>query len=56
LIYLAARQEQNGGFPQNFWVNGDSFRNGMQLDEVAFPVLLAWRLHKLHLWENSTPL
>ena len=37
LIYLAARQEEDGGFPQNFWVNGDAFRNAMQLDEIAFP-------------------
>lgn len=48
LIYLAARQEEDGSFPQNFWVDGTAFRNGMQLDEVAFPVLLAWRLYQLH--------
>jgi glucoamylase len=42
LIYLAARQEEDGSFPQNFWVNGEAFWKGMQLDEVAFPVLLAW--------------
>ncbi|HEY4360035.1 MAG TPA: glycoside hydrolase family 15 protein [Bryobacteraceae bacterium] len=56
LIYLAARQEEDGGFPQNFWVNGDAFRNGMQLDEIAFPVLLAWRLRKLHLLGEFNPL
>src|SRR6185312_4840690 len=49
LIYLAAGQEENGSFPQNFWVDGEAFWKGMQLDEVAFPVLLAWRLHKLQL-------
>ncbi len=47
LIYLAARQEEDGSFPQNFWVDGEAFWKGMQLDEVAFPVLLAWRLHQL---------
>jgi glucoamylase len=56
LIYLAARQEEDGGFPQNFWVNGDPFRNGTQLDEIAFPVLLAWRLHKLQLLGGFNPL
>jgi glucoamylase len=56
LIYLAARQEEDGGFPQNFWVNGDAFRNGMQLDEIAFPVLLASRLNKLHLLGDFNPL
>jgi glucoamylase len=55
LIYLAARQEEDGGFPQNFWVGGDAFRNAMQLDEVAFPVLLAWRLSKLRLLAEFNP-
>jgi glucoamylase len=55
LIYLAARQEEDGGFPQNFWVNGDAFRNAMQLDEIAFPVLLAWRLNKLRLLAEFNP-
>ena len=45
LVYLAARQEEDGSFPQNFWVDGKAFLQGEQLDEVAFPVLLAWRLH-----------
>lgn len=56
LLYLAARQEEDGGFPQNFWVNGDAFRNGMQLDEIAFPVLLAWRLRSLELLGEFNPL
>jgi glucoamylase len=46
LVYLAARQEEDGSFPQNFWVNGKAFWKGEQLDEVAFPVLLAWRLNR----------
>ena len=54
LIYLAARQEEDGSFPQNFWVNGEAFWKRMQLDEVAFPVLLAWRLHRLELLEVSS--
>ncbi len=44
LIYLAVSQQADGGFPQNFWVNGDAYWSGIQLDEVAFPMLLAWRL------------
>jgi glucoamylase len=55
LIYLAARQEEDGSFPQNFWVNGNAFWKGMQLDEVAFPVLLAWRLHQLQLLGQFNP-
>jgi glucoamylase len=55
LIYLAARQEEDGGFPQNFWVDGEPFRNATQLDEIAFPVLLAWRLHQLRLLREFDP-
>lgn len=46
LIYLAASQQADGGFPQNFWINGQPYWRGIQLDEVAFPILLAWRLHE----------
>ncbi|MFQ5517916.1 MAG: glycoside hydrolase family 15 protein, partial [Acidimicrobiia bacterium] len=45
LIYLAASQLPDGGFHQNFWVTGNPYWTGVQLDEVAFPILLAWRLH-----------
>lgn len=45
LIYLAVSQNPDGGFAQNFWVNGEAYLSGMQLDEVAFPIMLAWRLY-----------
>ena len=44
LIYLAASQQDDGGFPQNFWLDGRPYFRAIQLDEVAFPVLLAWRI------------
>ncbi len=44
LIFLAISQHEDGGFAQNFWVTGDAYWSGIQLDEVAFPMLLAWRL------------
>src|SRR6266566_7321680 len=44
LIYLAVSQREDGGFYQNFWIDGRPHWTGIQLDEVAFPVLLAWRL------------
>ena len=47
LIYLACSQHDDGGFSQNFWINGDPYWQGIQLDEVAFPMMLAWRLHKI---------
>src|SRR5262249_35241246 len=46
LIYLAATQRSDGRFPQNFWLDGTPYWGGIQLDEVAFPILLAWRLWK----------
>lgn len=46
LIYLAVSQQPDGGFPQNFWINGEPYWRGIQLDEVAFPILLAWRLRR----------
>lgn len=46
LIYLAASQKTDGGFYQNFWIDGHPYWQGTQLDEVAFPIILAWRLKK----------
>ncbi len=46
MIYLAASQQADGGFAQNFWINGDPYWTGIQLDQVAFPILLAWRLYR----------
>lgn len=46
LVYLACTQQPNGGFAQNFWVDGRPYWSGIQLDEVAFPIMLAWRLWK----------
>jgi len=44
LVYLACTQQPDGGFAQNFWVDGRPYWKGVQLDEVAFPIILAWRL------------
>ena len=46
LVYLATRQRPDGGFPQNFWVDGTPYRQGLQLDEVALPILLAHQLRR----------
>ena len=55
LIYLAVSQRAHGGFYQNFWIDGRPHWRGMQLDGVAFPVLLAWRLWKLGALGNFDP-
>lgn len=46
LVYLACTQQPDGGFAQNFWIDGEPYWSGKQLDEVAFPIILAWRLWK----------
>src|SRR6201987_74161 len=46
LIWLAAIQRPDGSFPQNSWIDGTAYWSGFQLDQVAFPILLAWFLHK----------
>ena len=46
MIYLAIAQGEDGGFFQNFWIDGRPYWTGVQLDEVSFPIILAWRLWK----------
>lgn len=41
LRYLIATQLENGSWYQNQWLGGRPYWSGLQLDEVAFPVLLA---------------
>jgi glucoamylase len=55
LIYLSVTQRPDGGFYQNYWINGEPYWQGVQLDEVAFPILLARRLHRLHALERFDP-
>jgi len=44
LAYLVASQEPDGHWPQNQWVDGDPYWTGRQLDEAAYPLLLAGAL------------
>ena len=46
LRYLIATQQEDGHWFQNQWLGGTPFWQGIQLDEVAFPVLLAALLHE----------
>lgn len=46
LDYLQATQEPDGHWPQNSWLDGTPYWQGVQMDECAFPILLldlAWR-------------
>jgi glucoamylase len=43
--YLFLRQQKaDGSFPQNSTVDGTPHWGNLQLDEVAFPIVLAWQL------------
>jgi glucoamylase len=46
LIWLACIQEADGRMPQNSSITGKPYWSGLQLDEVAVPILLAWRVRR----------
>ena len=55
LIYLAVSQRDDGGFYQNFWIDGRPYWTGVQLDEASFPIILAWRLRREEALGNFDP-
>ena len=40
LRYLRVTQEADGHWPQNMWLDGSSYWQGLQMDETALPILL----------------
>jgi glucoamylase len=40
LRYLAITQEADGHWPQNMWLDGTPYWNGIQMDETGLPILL----------------
>ncbi len=40
------QQRPDGTFPQNSRLDGEPVFGGLQMDEVAFPLVLAWQLHR----------
>lgn len=55
LIYLAASQRADGSFPQNFWIDGQPYWTGIQLDEMAFPIMFARRLYRENVLRDFDP-
>jgi glucoamylase len=53
LAYLAATQGADGAWFQNFFPDGRPFWTGVQLDEAAFPILLAAKLREIGLPETA---
>jgi glucoamylase len=40
------QQKLDGSFPQNSWVDGGAIGNGVQMDQVAWPLVLAYQLNR----------
>ena len=43
---LRVQQRPDGSFPQNSWVDGRPIGNGVQMDQVALPLVLAYQLDR----------
>jgi glucoamylase len=55
LDYLwSVQQRPDGSFPQNSRLDGEPVFGGLQMDEVAFPIVLAWQLGRTGAadWDN----
>lgn len=46
LDYLSSIQQPDGHWPQNAWLDGSAYWPGIQMDECAFPLLLADALRR----------
>jgi glucoamylase len=47
LNYLfTVQQKPDGRMPQNSWVDGKPYGSALQMDEVSYPIILAWQLGK----------
>lgn len=46
LDFLSSIQQPDGHWPQNAWLDGSAYWPGIQMDECAFPLLLADALHR----------
>jgi len=46
LFYLMCTQDADGHWPQNMWLDGRPYWSGLQMDETAFPILLAAALKR----------
>jgi glucoamylase len=43
---LTVQQKPDGAFPQNSWLDGKPYWTALQMDEVSYPLILAWQLDK----------
>jgi len=47
LLYLMSTQEEDGHWLQNMWLDGTPYWGGIQMDETAFPILVADHLTRI---------
>lgn len=40
------QQKADGSFPQNSWLDGKPYWTALQMDEISYPMILAWQLGK----------
>jgi glucan 1,4-alpha-glucosidase len=38
------QQKPDGSFPQNSWLDGKPYWTALQMDEISYPMILAWQL------------
>ncbi|MDQ2668111.1 MAG: glycoside hydrolase family 15 protein [Gemmatimonadota bacterium] len=55
LRYLMSTQEEDGRWAQNLWLDGTPYWNGVQMDEIAFPILFAEMLRREGKLEDLNP-
>src|SRR6202011_5350602 len=41
---LTVQQKPDGSFPQNSWLDGRPYGTALKMDQVAYPMILAWQL------------
>ena len=55
LRYLLSTQEADGRWAQNLWLDGTPYWSGLQMDEIAFPILFAEMLRREGQLEDIDP-
>jgi glucoamylase len=55
LRYLLSTQEADGRWAQNLWLDGTPYWNGVQMDEIAYPIVFAEMLRREGQLEDLDP-
>jgi glucoamylase len=53
LHYLLTTQEEDGHWPQNMWLDGTQYWPGIQMDETAFPIIIADLARREHALDDG---